>query len=694
MDITEASIVHHLALVLLLLWVLVQLGWSHPVLFFLALLYLYKVNAYYTLRLQKRLQFEERKYANQRRLLSDTESVRWLNHAIEKIWPICMEHIASQQFLLPIIPWFLDKFKPWTARKAVLHHLYLGRNPPMFSDLRVLHQSGDDDHLVLELGMSFLSADDMSAKLAIRLRKRLGFGIKTNMHITSMHVEGKVLVGVKFLRHWPFLGRVRVCFVEPPYFQMTVKPIFGHGLDVTELPGISGWLDKLLDDAFEQTLVEPNMLVIDVEKFVSAPEECWFTVEERSLVAHVKLEMLEGADMKPSDLNGLADPYVRGQLGSYRFQTKIQRKTLSPKWLEEFKIPINSWEAPNVLVLQVRDKDTIFDDMLGDCSVNINDLRGGQRHDMWMSLQNIKMGRIHLAITVLEEELQKEPKDLSNDETSKTMVPMPGTFNEKAEDLNTEEYSMMTDEFEPINIKGLEKTVAWIHRPGADVSQTWESRKGHAWHSEELHQVDKVYTKSPSPSSSRSDQSDTSSNEEIVGGKKVRLKTIRRGLHKLSSVFHRTRKQGSPKESQEVTPTPRPNLPPLGEKRASRKITVPDSFDEDNDEPEPDEERCSSVMDKGESPGNGETPQTPKNFISKSSKSLKITPSRETSNMLKEVQSSGAEDKDDSQGTNLSNDASVNDPLVSAGSPTSISACTDNDKVNTSGPVQTSQDDR
>jgi Ca2+-dependent lipid-binding protein len=52
----------------------------------------------------------------------------------------------------------------------------------------------------------------------------------------------QVLVGVRFLRQWPFIGRVRVCFVEPPYFQMTVKPLFGHGLDVTELPGISGWL--------------------------------------------------------------------------------------------------------------------------------------------------------------------------------------------------------------------------------------------------------------------------------------------------------------------------------------------------------------------------------------------------------------------------------------------------------------------
>ena len=86
-----------------------------------------------------------------------------------------------------------------------------------------------------------------------------------------------------------------MCFAEPPYFQMTIKPLFNHGLDVTEVPGIAGWLvslyqilnnkclishfaslflthvlvlvlyliictfldqDKLLSVAFEQTLVE------------------------------------------------------------------------------------------------------------------------------------------------------------------------------------------------------------------------------------------------------------------------------------------------------------------------------------------------------------------------------------------------------------------------------------------------------
>jgi len=67
---------------------------------------------------------------------------------------------------------------------------------------------------------------------------------------------------------------------------------------------------------------------------------------------------------------GLADPYVKGHLGPYRFHTKIHKKTLNPKWLEEFKIPITSWEALNLLSLQVRDKDPIFDDTLGLVSIN------------------------------------------------------------------------------------------------------------------------------------------------------------------------------------------------------------------------------------------------------------------------------------------------------------------------------------
>ncbi|KAK8925785.1 C2 domain-containing protein [Platanthera zijinensis] len=241
MRVGDASIVHHFALVLFFLCILNHLGLYHPFTFFISFLYLYKVHERISLRLWRRLRHEERKHANQRSVLLGSESVRWLNHAVEKIWPLCMEKIVSQQLLLPIIPWFLDKFKPWTAKKAIVQHLYLGRSPPMFTEVRV-HATTDEDHLLLELGLNFLAADDMSAVIAVKLRKRLGFGIWAKMHVKGMHVEGKVLVGLRFIQHWPFIGRLRVCFIKPPYVQVTVKPIFHHGLDVADLPELlAGW---------------------------------------------------------------------------------------------------------------------------------------------------------------------------------------------------------------------------------------------------------------------------------------------------------------------------------------------------------------------------------------------------------------------------------------------------------------------
>ncbi|KAI7982119.1 C2 domain-containing protein [Camellia lanceoleosa] len=126
-------------------------------------------------------------------VLFDSETVRWLNHAVEKIWPVCMEPIVSRKILLPIIPWFLEKYKPWTVKDAVVQHLYMGRSPPVFTEMRVLHQTTDDDHLVLELGMNFRTADDRSAILAVKLSKRLGFRMRAKLHLMGMHVEGKVI---------------------------------------------------------------------------------------------------------------------------------------------------------------------------------------------------------------------------------------------------------------------------------------------------------------------------------------------------------------------------------------------------------------------------------------------------------------------------------------------------------------------
>lgn len=648
----EGSLIHHVCIVLLVLWLLSTYNWFHPSAYFLSLIYLYLVHERYVMRLRKRVQFEERRQANQRRVLSDSETVRWLNHAVEKMWSVCMEQIVSQKVLLPIVPWFLHKYKPWTVKDAAVQHLYMGRSPPMFTDIRVHRQSCGDDHLALELGMKFLTADDMSGILAVKLRRRVGLGMWAKLHLTGMHVEGKVLVGVKFLRRWPFISRLRVCFVEPPYFQLTVKPLVAHGLDVTELPGIAGWLDKLLAIAFEQTLVEPNMLVVDVEKFASPEPENWFTVDAKEPIAHTLVEVLEASDMKPSDMNGLADPYIKGQLGPYRFRTKTQKKTLSPKWHEEFKIPVISWESGNVLAIEVRDKDHFVDDTLGDCSVCINDdIRDGQRHEMWLPLRNIKMGRVHLAITVTEvvgkgdgQTFQDEPSTAENSFSSDATLGESSGLAEKAPKSSglVEKSPKLADEFEPIDYEGKPETGIWVQRPGTEVAQVWEPKKGkNRIMDSQILGARGIDSNSNSKSSVQSScVNDSSGTDEGQEGSENRSKhRVRRGLQKVKTVFRRNSGKEDRRSSsfEAQVSSPHDNIRSTNEKGTNVKFVIEDNLSSPAGTPKA-EGRDGAEGNGLEGPNKGHMKDMAKSIFKhagNSARGLKSALSRKGSNKLK-----------------------------------------------------------
>ncbi|KAH7422644.1 hypothetical protein KP509_12G018500 [Ceratopteris richardii] len=264
----------------------------------------------------------------------------------------------------------------------------------------------------MDFFLDFAAAEDMIAILGVQVRRRLGFGIKTNIHISKLQIEGKVRIGIKFSKSFPFITRFRLCFETAPYVQMNARPLSAHGLNVSELPLIAGWMERLIADVFEQSLVEPNMLVVDVEKLLNSKgalqdslasvlDEC-LHVKGKAAVAVVKLDILEATDLKPSDLNGLADPYVVGSFASYSFKTKVHKKTLKPKWYEKVEIPIYSWEVTSLLILHVRDKDQFIDDELGFCELDLSLYRDGQEHDLWINLSDVKMGRLHLNFVITE----------------------------------------------------------------------------------------------------------------------------------------------------------------------------------------------------------------------------------------------------------------------------------------------------
>eukprot|EP00246_Nothoceros_aenigmaticus_P001833 TRINITY_DN12501_c0_g1_i1.p1 TRINITY_DN12501_c0_g1~~TRINITY_DN12501_c0_g1_i1.p1 ORF type:complete len:835 (+),score=155.95 TRINITY_DN12501_c0_g1_i1:198-2702(+) len=413
-DLLAWNFMCYAVVVFCLCWASVLLGASLSFVLLLAFLFLIAVESRQRSKIAGRIRYEERMNAEKKKL-GDDETVAWLNHSLKTMWPLCLERFSSQGFLMQVAPWFLDKYKPWTAKRTVLHHLFLGSRPPLIESIRAIEKPSEGYTMVLDVQMNFVAARDMSAVLAVQLRKRLGFGLWTTFHLSNLQLEGKVRLGLKVTSEFPFVEQICLCFQDAPCFQLTVRPVFNYGVDVSDLPGIASWLDKMFADALEHSLVEPNMMVIDVKKLLdtfmpfvdqatsSTPNQpAWFSREEKPPIATVHFELVEAKNLKPSDLNGLADPFVKGAMGLSNFKTKIKRKTLSPVWNEDFRLPVSSWDLPNLLVLRVRDKDRFYDDEMGYSVLPVANFRGGERHLKWLTLRGVKTGKLLVAITVDE----------------------------------------------------------------------------------------------------------------------------------------------------------------------------------------------------------------------------------------------------------------------------------------------------
>ncbi|XP_073396912.1 C2 domain-containing protein At1g53590 isoform X2 [Physcomitrium patens] len=422
----------HIGLVLLVAWIVSFVGLNVALVCALGFLYLYQIEHRQRRRLNWRIRYEEREKANKTRI-AEGETVHWMNQILEKTWPIFLKDITS--ILLVPLTSMLDQFKPWIAKKVIVQNLTLGNTPPRITMIRILDTPVDGDDLcqAIEASMEWMAAKDMSAVVDVKPLRRLGWGMSATFHLCNLRFEGKAKVGVKLKAGWPMIERIRICFGTAPLIDMAARPISNSSFDVTELPGISQFTDRLLADVLTRSLVEPSMVEIDMEKLmrdVMRPKgpagDDWCTIRDNSPKTNVVLEVLEAKDLRVGDINGYSDPYVKVGFGNQRGKTKVKWKTLNPTWNETLNFMIPSGQPPNTILLIVRDKDPIFDDKLGHCEVEISQYRDGKRHDFWLPLEKVKTGRIHLAITVTDNLTASQgSKEASNNNSITVAVHIP-----------------------------------------------------------------------------------------------------------------------------------------------------------------------------------------------------------------------------------------------------------------------------
>ncbi|CAA6670110.1 unnamed protein product [Spirodela intermedia] len=108
----------------------------------------------------------------------------------------------------------------------------------------------------------------------------------------------------------------------------------------------------------------------------------------------LKVHIIEARNLPPTDPNGLSDPYVKLQLGKYRWKSRVIKKCLNPLWDEEFSFRVD--DLNEELTLSVMDEDKYFnDDFVGQIKVPMSAVLDAENKTLgptWYSLQpkNIK----------------------------------------------------------------------------------------------------------------------------------------------------------------------------------------------------------------------------------------------------------------------------------------------------------------
>ncbi|GBG77603.1 hypothetical protein CBR_g24050 [Chara braunii] len=587
----------HLAFAIVMIWLAGFYRFNLPFVATWAIIYLWRVDRCQRARAAAKVRAEERRRFYQKMPMEESETVVWLNVLMSRIWPMFLRDLV-QDAVLPVMPFFLERFKPWTLRKAVLKSLKLGSSPPVVLQMRVFEEPNEDDHAVVEMVVEFLAADDMVAELQARVRKRVGLGVWATAYASDLHLEGKVLVGLKFLPGFPFIERMRVCFVERPNLDVSVKPLVNAGVDVTEIPGISTYVDSIIDTLFSQALVKPNMVVVDVKKLLARkfgnlfPElqplsdDLGIRLEQAEPVAFAIVEVLKAESLTPADSNGLSDVFVKGAVGTARFETSVKKKTTDPEWLEEFRVPIFSWKTPNRLIFRVRDKELLRSSKsLGYAAVDLSELRDGLRHDMWLTLKNVNRGRLLVAITIQDHLGKPErPPSEESEESSDEAMEESGTYvkeresswdNDKGCKQEKVEGDAVGSLWEGIDIGIGDQNLVRVEHPGrAPPAREYEARvwQGRDKEGKEAKAIE---------TEERSD--------ELALAESLEEEDQKHGLHrdklktKLKGVFNKLTGKGGKKEWDRKSPVTYmgPNIEHMRDSSDSREGTD-DAFNEDS----------------------------------------------------------------------------------------------------------------
>ncbi|KAG0567966.1 hypothetical protein KC19_7G175800 [Ceratodon purpureus] len=123
----------------------------------------------------------------------------------------------------------------------------------------------------------------------------------------------------------------------------------------------------------------------------------------------LRISAIEGRNLAPMDRTGKSDPYLKLFYGKLVRKTKTVNQDLNPTWNQDFIF--QEVGGGEYLKIKCYDADRFGDENLGSARVNLQGLEEGTPKDVWVPLEKIKQGEIHLRIEVIPCELSQLSKN-------------------------------------------------------------------------------------------------------------------------------------------------------------------------------------------------------------------------------------------------------------------------------------------
>jgi len=180
------------------------------------------------------------------------ETCDWLNQSMTQFW--VKNGPAIGEMIIEKVNPVLEQNKPAFLKAISLDRVNFGQHAPKLDSVRVDTKS--PDAFVMDYYVSFYS--DMYYEMSVKSGL-----ISAPMVVEKIIFFAKMRVTIEYMDPIPFLARISTSVMERPKIDFTVRPL--KGLDLTAFPGLSAWLNQLINDlVIDGMLLYPNKFVVEL----------------------------------------------------------------------------------------------------------------------------------------------------------------------------------------------------------------------------------------------------------------------------------------------------------------------------------------------------------------------------------------------------------------------------------------------